>query len=119
MGVTFEDVGKWYIMFPKSYRPLDGKEIIIWVVSAKSCAGLTINDPRYLPRDKESLLSQKETPKTDNAKFIMTQEAVSPNQLSEFTIMAIRTTRTINSGDAIFASYGPEYDFSLGTGTEF
>lgn len=117
MVVAVEYIENLAIQLNRSCPPLDGKVGKVWVVSATFCAGKYINDPRDLPGDQYLRLSNTDKPRAANAKFDVTGDNISSQQLSEFIIMAITATRNISKSDEIFSGHGNEYDFKMAPNT--
>lgn len=117
MIVTVDDFQKRAIQLYRPCQPMKGTARKIWVVTAKFCAARFINDPRYLPGDKERTSSRTDTPRKAHAIFHMSCQPLSLLQFEQDALIAITATSNIKRGDELFVSYGPEYDIRFGSST--
>lgn len=75
---------------------------------ATFCAPRYINDPNYLPGDKETSRSRQGTPRQAISMFRMTATPTPAQKFTDFRLISIVTTKTIRSNEKMFSSYVPE-----------
>lgn len=83
------------------------------MVPAKVCFMWFIDDPSYLPCDKDYVMRvTRLEARNANAMFVAADFGEPSAELRKYDLLQVRTTRNISSGDENCIDYGNNYTFS-------
>lgn len=111
MAVTVQDFEKWAYKLDDRVVPVGGQSRTVWLVPAPFCVSRFMNDPRYLPGDKDGAQVREGVNREANVMFETSGSPSNPRDFEDHKILAVVATKNIVRGQEIFVNYGNAYDF--------
>ena len=113
LGVTVRDFNKYKLQIPVATNGLVvGQETVseLYVVPRQLCPLRKLNDPRYLPGDKDmTRVELGEMPRREANVKVTAPRVRSVREASRYSLVEVKCVKDISLGEELFFDYGSYY----------